>query len=286
MAHFNIHFFRLTHQVITPAQVIRYFKENYDNLKTVEDNESFSFVYENKKLNYEGFFTFTKKSVVPKIHELDPKYLSVNVHAKISLLVPNFSAESFFIEVRKFVNHFNLYVYNELFPQILPYRMEYLTNGFDSLKTTYFKKNPLMDRQYTILEKDKLDAILRYENDKEMLMKHYEPYDTIVPHYQFFKNENNPFLIFVKWRELTSTVFPPHLDYVLYETEKQTKIISYDLLIKHLEKELDNVPGFIPGTKVILSKNVKKARRRIRKIKEASISANLVEVGLNELIDI
>jgi len=285
MAQFNIHFFKERNRNIDLEVIIQYF-ENIDGFKVEMDNQSVRFLYTHPRLGHQAKFLITPKSQVPDIYRLNPKFLDLNFHLEMPLLTPNYVAQILFDFVKKICQRFDFHIYNEMFEDVLAYKQDVVTKVYQMLRDAYVEKNPVIMSNYFKMKPDKLDAIYRYVDEFYDLQKYYQDLDTYVPQYHFLKTEKNQLIVGIEFKEHTLTVFPPHLDYVFYRVHQEIKVYPSTEVIEVIEKFLQDVPGFIKGTKVIPKKFGKKAHKAIKKHTFDKVSHTFEKADFKYLIDI
>ena len=138
-----------------------------------------------------------------------------------------------------------------------------------------------------VINENRLTNILKYLNEQKSLLEYYYELNTKVPGYLFIKDENNlPFLA-CNWNEGDLTVFPPSINYILFKRKDGLiKVISAKEFFEVNEKYLNDVPGFLQGTKVIPKKGYKRILRQTKKYKWEPISKTFSKYNLNQLIDL
>ncbi len=285
MAQFNIHFFKERNRNIDLEVLIQFF-EGIEGFKVEMDNQSVRFLYTHPRLGHQAKFVITPKSQVPDIYRLSPKFLDLNFHLEMPLLMPNYVANQLFDLVKKICQRFDMHIYNEMFEDVLAFKLEVVQKVFQMLKEAYVDRNPVIMSNYFSIKPDKLNAIYRYVDDFYELQKYYQELDTYVPLYHFLRTEKNKLIVGMEFKEHALTVFPPHLDYVFYRVNQEIKVYGATELIEVLDKYLQDVPGFIKGTKVIPKKLVKKAHKAIKKHTFEKVSHTFEKVDFKYLIDI
>lgn len=285
MAQLNIHFFKEKTRKIDLEALISYFEE-IEGFKIEMDNESVRFLYTHPRLGHKARFLIMPKSQVPDIYRLNPKFLDLNFQLEMPLLIPDYIATHLFELVKNICDLFNFHIYNEMFEDVLPFKMERILKAYHLLKEAYFKKNPVIMSNYFILTTPKLNAIFRYLDDIEELQKYYDDLDTYVPAYHFLKTEEKKLIIGIEFKEQSLSVFPPHLDYIFYRLNDEIRVLPALQVLTVLDKYLLDVPGFIKGAKVLPKKFSRKAHRLIRKTKFDKVSHTFEKEGMTRLLDI
>jgi len=284
MSLFNIHFFKEKSRKIDLEQLIAFF-EAIEGFHIEMDEKSVRLYYTHPRLQHESLFIITPKSQVPDIYRLSPKFLDLNFHLEMPILTPDYIAKHVFEIVKKVCDRFDFHIYNEMFEDVLPFKMDVVLKVFDMVKRAYITKNPILLSDYRIIGKEKLASMLRYLDDLGELQNYYKELDTYVPKYHFLVTEKKELVVGIEWKEHTLTVFPPHLDYVFYRLANEIKVISYEELYPLIEKYTMDVPGFIKGTKVIPKKTSGKVFRIMKKQKFMKISHTFQKESLKKLID-
>lgn len=284
MSKYNLHFFKEKHQDILVDNLVRYFRSRANYQILTIDNE-LVFKYTHPLFKYHAEFRLTPKSIVPNLYKLNSRFLNINMHFNISLLMPSYIANILFLEVKDFIKHFKLYTYNNLFEDVLSFKIELLNKTYEMLKTSFVENNPLILEDYYLVPKTKLQSILKYEDEVEALKKHYEGQDIEIPSYVFLKKGDevkNTIWLY----DQSATIFPPYTDLIIYKYLDSTKVILYDEVKEILNKQLESVPGFLLGSKVLLEKQAKKAHKKIKKAKLSDVDIKIEEINLHNLIDL
>ncbi|GEM_PF-402306 len=284
MAQFNIHFFKEKSRKIDLEQLIAFFEE-IEGIKVEMDEKSVRFNYLHPRLQYEARFLITPKSQVPDIYRLSPKFLDLNFHMEMPILIPDYAANQLFTIVKKVCERFDFHIYNEMFEDVLPFKMDVVQKVFNMLKEAYIHKNPVILSDYHMLSKEKLAAILRYLDDQVELQNYYKELETYVPRYHFLTTDKKDLVVGIEWKEHSLTVFPPYLDYLFYRIGNEIKIVAYDEAYPLMEKLLLDVPGFIKGTKVLPKKTAGKVFKLMKKTKFSMITHTFAKQNVKKLLD-
>lgn len=284
MAQFNVHFFKEKSRKIDVDQLISFF-ERIEGFIVEIDNDSVRMNYEHPRLEYKAKFVITPKSCVPDIYRLSPKFLDLNFHLELSLLTPYYVAKQIFDIVKRVCDAYDFHIYNEMLEDVKPFKIELIMKAFEMLKEAYIKKNPVILADYHRLPKDKSQAIFRYMDDLLELQKYYQELDTYVPKYHILTTEEKEVVFGIEWKEHTMTVFPPYLDYIFYRVDQEIKVVSYEELYPLIEKYVQDVPGFIKGTKVFSKKLSKKVYKVMKKTKFMKINHTFAKENIKRLLD-
>jgi hypothetical protein len=284
MALFNIHFFKEKSRKINLDQLIHFF-ETIEGISVEMDEVSVRFKYVHPRLNYDALFVITPKSQVPDIYRLSPRYLDLNFHLEMNILTPDYMAKHLFELVKKVCDQFDFAIYNEMFEDVLIFKMDVVAKVYQMLKEAYVSKNPILLSEHHQLPKEELSAILRYLDDLVELQEYYKDLDTYVPKYHFLTTEKKKLVIGIEWKEHTLTLFPPYLDFVFYRVGNEIKVVDYQEMYPLIEKHLMDVPGFIKGTKVIPKKNGNKVYHIMKKTKFTKITHTFSKESAKRLLD-
>lgn len=284
MSLFNIHFFKEKSRKIDLELLIHFFEE-IEGMNVEMDEKSVRFKYTHPRLNYEALFIITPKSCVPDIYRLSPKFLDLNFHLEMPILTPDYVAKHLFELVKKVCDRFDFHIYNEMFEDVLPYKQEVVHKVFGMMKTAYIDKNPVLMSDYFILPKEKTQSIFRYVDDLFELQKYYQELDTYVPKYHVLSTEKKKLVLGIEWKEHTLTVFPPYLDYVFYRHQNEIKVVSYEELLPLIDKYVQDVPGFIKGTKVMSKKLASKVYKIMKKTKFTKVDHTFTKEHMKKILD-
>ncbi len=284
MAQFNIHFFKEKSRKIDLEQLIAFF-ENIEGFDVEMDEQSVRFIYTHPRLSYNALFMITPKSEVPDIYRLNPRFLDLNFHLEMPILTPNYVAEQIFDLARKVSDRFDFAIYNEMFEDVLSFKMDTVMKVFTMLKEAYMEKNPIILNDYYYLTTEKLHSIYRYLDDYQELQEYYQELNTYVPRYHFLSTDNKKLAVGIEWKELSLTVFPIHVDYIFYRIEQSIKVYDAASVYELIDKYLIDVPGFIKGTKVMPKKMNKKIHKIIRKAKLKELNDQFKQAELKYIID-
>jgi hypothetical protein len=284
MALFNVHFFKEKTRKIDLEQLIAYF-ERIDGIQIEMDEKSVRFKYVQPKLQYDALFIITPKSQVPDIYRLNPRYLDLNFHLEMNILTPEYVAKQIFEMVKNVSDTFGFAIYNEMFEDVLVFKMDVLLKVYQMLKEAYIHKNPMLLSEHHQLPKDEVSAILRYLDDHVELQEYYKDLETYVPKYHFLSTEKRNLVLGIEWKEHTLTVFPPYLNFIFYRVGNEIKVIDYEELYPLIDKYLLDVPGFIKGTKVMNKKTAKKVYQVMKKHKFNKITHTFTKESMKRILD-
>jgi len=284
MALFNVHFFKEKTRKIDLEQLIAHF-EHIEGVQIEMDDKSVRFKYVQPKLQYDALFIITPKSQVPDIYRLNPRYLDLNFHLEMNILTPEYVAKQIFEMVKTICDTFGFAIYNEMFEDVLVFKMDVLLKVYQMLKDAYIEKNPMLLSEHHRLPKEEVSAILRYLDDHIELQEYYKDLETYVPKYHFLTTEKKKLVLGIEWKEHTLTVFPPYIDFVFYRLSNEIKVIDTKELYPEIDKFLLDVPGFIKGTKVMHKKTAKKVYHVMKKHKFTKITHTFTKESVKRILD-
>lgn len=285
MSQFYLHFFKEKARSIDTYQMEKFFSA-IEGFELVADDKEVRFNYMHPNLGYQASFVFTRKSKVPNIQRVSPKYLDLNFHLEVPILTPYFFIRFLNGIVKKICEEFNIFILSEMFKDVLGFNAESILKAFTLVKRAYIEKYPDEANRYYFIREEKLNSILRYIDEQKGLSKYYEETNTQVPPYKFIKDETQKPYLGVEWKENDLVVFPPHINYILYRQENDiVKIIDFEEFLSKTDKFLTDVPGFLQGTKVINKKYIKKISKIAKKHKFSPVTKNFTRYHLHQLLD-
>ncbi|MDY0278584.1 MAG: hypothetical protein RBQ97_10935 [Acholeplasma sp.] len=284
MEKFQLHFFREKSRKLDVEAVIAFF-EVIEGMEVEMDERSVRFNFKHPRLGYEAKFLIMPKSQVKDIYRLNPSFLDLNFQLELPLLSPDYFANFMFEIVKKMVTKFDYFVYHDSFEDVLPYRYELVMKVFMLMKEKYLELNPKYLYDHYLVQKDKLNSMLRYIDDNLELQKFYQEANTYAPFYYFLVNNDHKLRVAFEWKYDTLTVIPPHIDFIFLNRGNEVSIIDYHEFLLQADKYLDDVPGFLKNTKVVAKKNLKKVNKIFKKNKFKKVIEILTKIDHYALID-
>lgn len=288
MDKFVLHFFKEKKRDFDYERLLSFFEDVAET--SVPDNmdqsNEFRIEYRHPVLKSKADFIISRKTAVKEIYKLDPQYLDVNFRLEVPLLMSNFSANMIFQIVKDLSKEFNFYCYNELFEDVLPFRLEVIMRVYEISKQHFKDKFGYLLDGYYYYPEQKLNDCLKYINEQYDLHRYYKEQNVIVPNYHVVVDDTDKVHFTMEWKENTRVVFPPHIDYIYYRYGLDTKILPFDEVMAKIAKFTENVPGFIENTKVIEAKKGKKIDKLLKKTKFTTIKSTLMRIDLERVVDI
>lgn len=288
MSVFVLHFFKEKSRSFDYERLLSFFDE-VSEAKMADVSEASSEVrieYRHPVLKTKADFIISRKSTVADIYKLDPQFLDVNFRLEMPLMTPFFSAKKVFDIVDRLCKEFGFAMYHSLFEDVLRFKMEVVEKVFDIDKKKYREKYGYQLTNLYYYPDHKLDDCLKYVDEQYDLHRYYKELDVYVPNYYVVVDEQDKVHFCIEWRENTLTLFPPHIDYIYYRQGLENKILPYDEVMAKIEKMTVSVPGFLQNTKVIEHKSLKKVMRVLKKTKFTPITATLVHIEIDQVLDI
>lgn len=284
MSNFRLHFFKERTRDLNVEAIVAFF-EVIEGFDVEIDEESIRFNYTHPRLDYKARFLIMPKSQVRDIYRLSANFLDVNFQLEIPILSPDYFVEHLLSITKRLVERFDLYVYNESFEDVLPYRQELVMKVFNIVKNNYLELNPKFLTTYHLTTKDRLNSILRYMDDHLELQKYYQDSNTYLPYYYLLVNNEGRLRVSIEWQYDTLTVIPPFVEFIFLNRGNEVNIIRYDEFLEQADKFLEDVPGFIKGTKVVSKKNLKKINKILKKNKFSKVLEVFTKIDHSNILD-
>lgn len=279
---YKLYFFREKNKSIDVLKIIDFF-DSIEGMTTTVDGETVIIEYLNEQTNNHAIFYFTPALLVPNIYKLNPKYISLKFHMEMGIDMPNFNAETIFKIIGMMAKTFDIFMYNTLFENVLPYRAELLTTSYYNIKK-YYLDNYHGDKKYYMVDNKIMNDVLRYQTDMFDLQKYYKEDNIIVPRYVFLVDDQDAIHLAAEWSEGSAIILPAHIDIVFYKFDNQLKMIYAREVLDSVNP--DDLPGFIQGTKIINQKAAKKARKIMHKTRFTMVTESFESTTLDTLVDL
>jgi hypothetical protein len=287
---FKIHFFRERSIPFTFSKDdFKYFLSSFIEIEDLSDNDTITLRYymEKSTLPYHFDIVAKKMSDVYNIFKVDPSCVDLRLRVEFFLLTPSFVVNHFLEIIKKIIVKYNFYYYLDYLSDVSRvFKPEILLSLHQNVKKDYFERNEAnLSLDYLKVSTLKLSPIIKYLHEINSLRKFYKDTNINLPLYEFYKN-NNSLIVKVVIEDLKGTVFPPSIDFLKYKFKDYNFEINYFDLENLLSSVyLEDVPGFIKGTKVTKTKVLKKIFKLIRKnllLEENVLSS---KINLEYLID-
>lgn len=283
--YFNLYFFRESQKKVDLDSIFAFFSQYQEISYEVHEDEGI-FTYYDETLESKCTFSIKKKLLVPNIFKIKPNFISLNFVMQMGEYVPDYKANIIFEIVKGLCMDFGLFIYNELFDNAHSFDMNLLNEVYHYFKSVCREKFPEEYSKYHYVEPEKLSNILNYQKANYELQIEYLNEGICAPTYLFFLDKFNVVRTAIRWKEGTETIFPPALDYIIYETNSLEKhIYSYAEVYEVIEKLLLDLPGFQRGTKIVDVKEMKKIKKLMKKTKFREINTDFTAIKLSELVD-
>ncbi|MDD4203509.1 MAG: hypothetical protein PHF62_00135 [Acholeplasmataceae bacterium] len=285
---FILHFFKEKTRQFDYERLLSFFNDVPEAtiIDTDDASSELRIAYRHPILKSSADFVVSRRSTVQDIYKLDPHFLDVNFRLEVPLLTPTYSSNIIFEITQKLCKEFNFSTYNALYEDVMPFRFEVVSRGFEIAKQNFKDKFSYQLDNYYSYPQIKLNECLKYVNEQYDLHRYYKEQNVYVPNYFVVVDEQNKVHFTMEWAENTRTLFPPHVDFIYYRSGLETSILPYDEVMAKIEKYTTNVPGFIENTKVIEPKQTKKVNKALKKAKFTKVNSTLIRIDLNQVIDI
>ena len=285
---FILHFFKEKTRQFDYERLLSFFNDVPEAtiIDTDDASSELRIAYRHPILKSSADFVVSRRSTVQDIYKLDPHFLDVNFRLEVPLLTPTYSSNIIFEITQKLCKEFNFSTYNALYEDVMPFRFEVVSRGFEIAKQNFKEKFSYQLDNYYSYPQIKLNECLKYVNEQYDLHRYYKEQNVYVPNYFVVVDEQNKVHFTMEWAENTRTLFPPHVDFIYYRSGLETSILPYDEVMAKIEKYTTNVPGFIENTKVIEPKQTKKVNKALKKAKFTKVNSTLIRIDLSQVIDI
>ncbi|MDD2260486.1 MAG: hypothetical protein PHO87_05780 [Acholeplasmataceae bacterium] len=285
---FILHFFKEKTRQFDYERLLSFFNDVPEAtiIDTDDASSELRIAYRHPILKSSADFVVSRRSTVQDIYKLDPHFLDVNFRLEVPLLTPTYSSNIIFEITQKLCKEFNFSTYNALYEDVMPFRFEVVSRGFEIAKQNFKDKFSYQLDNYYSYPQIKLNECLKYVNEQYDLHRYYKEQNVYVPNYFVVVDEQNKVHFTMEWAENTRTLFPPHVDFIYYRSGLETSVLPYDEVMAKIEKYTTNVPGFIENTKVIEPKQTKKVNKALKKAKFTKVNSTLIRIDLNQVIDI
>lgn len=281
---YELYFFRESNKSIDASKIIDFF-DSIEGMNIEIIGETVKIEYQNEATKNQAVFYFTPTLLVPNIYKLNPKYISLKFHMEMPIDLPNYNAEVLFKTVGIMAKTFDIYMYNQMFENVLPFRMELLMSSYTSVKKYYIEEyHDASKEEKYVIPTNKLYDVLRYQQDIKELERYYQDEKINVPKYVYLKDEDEKIYLACEWEEGMPTIFPPHIDIIFYKYDSMMKMIYAKEVLETLEP--NDLPGFIQGTKIVDEKCAKRARRILKKVRFTMVTETFSSITLDKLVDL
>lgn len=291
MTDFKIHFFK-ENQRIDISQELISLLTNKDIFKDgsfliEEQNSQIIFNYIDKYLPYKARFSISDVSIIraERLISISPKFLDINFRLELPFSSPNYFARKLFKIVGIICQKLKLNIYTEFFQDVRNFEQSYLETLYLQIRQLYKQKRPNEFTNFISLNKDKLDQILLYIEQKDKLKDFYKDKEMEILEYQFYKDFEDNFQIAVSWNEEQAVVIPPFVDFVFYNQLTDDKVFYAQEVFYQLDGILEQVPGVSKDCKIIRKEKLRKANKIIHKTNFTKVEKTFQEIDLEKIID-
>lgn len=280
---FRIHFFREGIRKFEHTVLYEYIKNLYI-FDQISINSGYLYKIYNKNINFEVLLYVESKFALTDVYRIKPTFLDINFRVEFSILTPSYNAELAYELIYKIANKFNLYIFHELYTDVMPCSIELLRKTFSRIKTAYKTTKVEELQSHIIVDRLKLYDIYKYLDEREKINENLIKENIIAPKPKLLKR-NNKFIFAIEWKEQSAIVFPPHLDYIIYTLSNRTYILPAPIILQSIEKFIEELPGFSKGAYILYHKEAKKTKKIINKLFNLNTIMDIEYLELKELID-
>lgn len=286
MVLFKFYFFKENNRNYDVSDLLAFFSA-IPNITIDKQKEDRRILYKNSLLNFSADFVISSKSVVSNLQRLNPKYLDVNIRLEMDILLQEYKLEILTNIVEAMCKRFSFFVYNEVFEDVSPYRRTMLLKAFQMVKEAYKKTYEDEISKYYKLDPINLNGIYSYIEQRENFVKLYATEKIIPLEYLFYGQKGmRQAFISVKWNGVSPFVMPPNVDIITIYENKTVRMIPYKEFESKVSKYLKPVPSNIFGMSVATPKTIKKIHSILLKTKFSVLTADLLEIDFNKILDI
>ena len=283
---YQLFFLKENNRYIDIEELFRFFSYSPYITNQIKE-EAVTFIYNNENIGLKASFILSKKSAIPDVYRLDPKYLDLDFRMEIDPLYPNFKVGIILDIVNELCVRFNIAIYNPLFENVSPYQKELVLSSYELYRDKYREKHASLIDDMHFLSRDRLTDIFKYLYERNDLIKYYQEEKLYFPDVTFLKSRTDGrILICAKFLFDEIYVFPPKIDLILLEEANGYQKYYYaDELLSTIDKLSYELPGFGHNTLVLQQKAVKKMKKILNRYNFSEVCDTYEEVSRDSLID-
>lgn len=283
---FRYYFFKEQNRIYDIADLLAFLCSQSNSI-VEKVNEERRVVYHNELLDFDATFIVGNKSVVPNLHQLDPKYLDLNIRVEFNVLLSTYKVDLIVDIIENMCKRFNFAVYNELFEDVYPFKKSMLIKSFEIVKKAYKEKYEEEIMQYYRLEKNVLADIYHYVLQKERILLYYKA-DKIVPLDYVFLAEPGIRRAYpaVIWDGLGPFIIPPHVEYFIYLDGDVERILNGKDVFKKINRFFKPLDSTSFNLDYVNLKDYKKVKKTLNKGRFSTVSPNLKKISLDKILDL
>lgn len=262
------------------VELLNQFFEEYSDCNIKKNNTELQAKLKNNKFGYELLFNKVNRIAAPNIWKLDPKFVNTNLIVDIEEIYSTFVFGKIFEVIKKLAKQFDLYLYHESLEKITDCDLKVYQNVYNKLRD---ENNQLAS--YTKAPKEVVIELSSYNDKLENLRTIYEAELIEIPEYIYFKNQDNELRLAISWDEGSRTVFPPYIDYVLYNTDKGQEIYPFNQIKELLLKDLVELKEFSKNALKLDVSKINKVSKLMKKFKFNEMTEELTKINFTDIID-
>lgn len=285
---FTFYFLKEGTRLYEKTELITYLVSNQYITPPSEDSTSLSkvYTYYNPILKFKAEFVMADKNIIPHLEKISPKYFDVNFCVRFNILLSNFAVEMLLDIIEDIVKKFKFFLYNQAFPDVVPYRRDLAIKTFDSWKKAYATQNPELVAKYNYLDTLSYSQVCNYLIKKRRLELTIANKNIKVSDYIFLTTEKSrTTYIAVEWDGESQIVLPPAVDILYLNDGKTSKYIAMNEIFAKTEKLFIPIDGY--GNIMLLEeKAIKKLHKLLLKERFAPLHEEIIPFGMEKILDV
>lgn len=279
------YFFKEQTRIYDKADVLAFF-QSMPEFRLQMVNEEYHLIYTNALLNFSAKFILGTKSIVPNIDKLNPSFYDVCIRLELPLLLPTFKAEQIFKVCGDFTQRFNFFVYNELYEDVSPYRINMMVQAYNKIKQAYKMKYEEEFMQYYKAQPNILSCMYDYILHKESIVAKYKNERLTGLDYVFLAEKGDRNIkLGVYYDGFTPFIMPPYVDYIIH-CERDIRYIDSDEFFAKCGKIIKMADTNVFGVSYITLKDMKKIRKVLKKTKFSFIPNTFEQIEETKILDL
>ncbi len=285
---FTFYFLKEGTRLYEKTELITYLVSNQYITPPSEESTSLSkvYTYYNPVLKFKAEFVMADKNIIPHLEKISPKYFDVNFCVRFNILLSNFAVEMILDIIEDIVKKFKFFLYNQAFPDVVPYRRDLAIKTFDSWKKAYATQNPELVAKYNYLDTLSYSQVCNYLIKKRRLELTIANKNIKVSDYIFLTTEKSrTTYIAIEWDGESQIVLPPAVDILYLNDGKVSKYIAMNEIFAKTEKYFIPIDGY--GNIMLLEeKAVKKLHKLLLKERFAPLHEEIIPFEMEKILDV
>jgi hypothetical protein len=247
------------------------------------DNNTTVFTYTFEKFDYCVYFKFTDRSALDNISAINPEFKDLKFHIEFDMFCPNFIASKIFEFCKYICQNFNYYIYCDYLPNVSSCDENNLIQLFKRAKKVFGDKYPSMRAKYYYVPEDTLSKVFDYLMQVDNIKGTYG-YQTVVQDPVVLIDEKKEVFFAANYDYYHVNVFPPCVDYLIYEKEGDVLSIDYHDFLGENSKYLNAVVG-MKDSFVTDQRRIGKINNFLYRNRLSKVLNRFTPIDIKELID-